>query len=131
MIIEDEKTAENYFKGEADYLKKIHNPNVVGFIDFYDDGVIFFLILEYCNEGTLKTKQEKIPGGLFNEEDALNIFKQLINAMSSLHELNIIHRDLKPENILFSNGMLKLGNYSPPLDTYADATLQVDFGLRL
>ena len=51
--------------------------------------------------------------------------------MSSLHELNIIHRDLKPENILFSSGMLKLGNYSPPLDTYADATRQVDFGLRL
>ena len=49
--------------------------------------------------------------------------------MSSLHELNIIHRDLKPENILFSSGMLKLGNYSHPLDAYADATLRVAFGL--
>ena len=34
MIIEDEKTAKNYFKGEADYLKKIHNQCELEFMLF-------------------------------------------------------------------------------------------------
>lgn len=45
------------------------------------------------------------------EKEALNIFRQLIDAFQVLNKYNIMHRDLKPDNIFFSNGVVKLGDF--------------------
>lgn len=38
-------------------------------------------------------------------------FKQLMNAVSSMHAEGIVHRDLKPENILIRNETLKVADF--------------------
>ena len=43
-------------------------------------------------------------GGTFTAEEAVGIFKPLIEAVSALNNSGVIHRDIKPDNILFIDG---------------------------
>ena len=49
-------------------------------------------------------------GGGLNENVARDYFKQIVEAVLTIHKLGVIHRDLKDENILVNlqNGQLKL-----------------------
>ena len=48
---------------------------------------------------------------MLKEEEALVIFRQLLEAFKELNKNNIMHRDLKPDNIFFSDGKVKLGDF--------------------
>lgn len=39
--------------------------------------------------------------GSFKEDEAKELFSQILLSMEYLHNLNIVHRDVKPENILY------------------------------
>jgi serine/threonine protein kinase len=43
------------------------------------------------------------------EEEALVIFRQLLEVLKEFNKNNIMHRDPKPDNIFFSEGKVKLG----------------------
>lgn len=69
----------------------------------------FYFIYEYCNGGTLEGLLAK--QGKLSEQNALLIFKQLLEAFQVLNKYNIMHRDMKPDNIFFNNGVIKLGDF--------------------
>lgn len=46
-----------------------------------------------------------------NENEALNIFMQLVEGFKELNKHGVIHRDLKPANILLNNGVYKLADF--------------------
>ncbi|XP_022256715.1 mitogen-activated protein kinase kinase kinase 4-like [Limulus polyphemus] len=66
------------------------------------------IFMEYCNEGSLESAaQLNIPESLVRKYT-----RQLLEAVSVLHENGIVHRDIKSANIfLSSNGVLKLGDF--------------------
>jgi serine/threonine protein kinase len=66
-------------------------------------------VYEYCDGGTLQSALKK--QGSFSEQQALSIFRQLLEAFKLLNRFNIMHRDIKPENIFFSRGKVKLGDF--------------------
>ena len=87
---------------EAELLKNLNHKNIVEIISFFtlkDMRVVF--VMEYLEGGELGEylKQK----GRLEEEEAQEIFKQLVDAVHFCHLNNIIHRDLKPENILFES----------------------------
>lgn len=60
--------------------------------------------MEYCAFSDLaehinERKQEK---NLYEEEDVMNIFIQILNAIKFIHSKDITHFDLKPQNIFLS-----------------------------
>ena len=90
---------ENIIK-EVNLLKNLNHPNIVKFLDFYEEADKIYIVMEYYEGGTLKQyiqdNQNKI-----NEDKARIIIKQLLNALSYLHYVcDICHRDIKPENIM-------------------------------
>jgi len=77
---------------------KIRHPNIVGLKDVIRSTNNIYLVLEYCNEGTLRDylKQK----GKITESEARKIISHIIEGMDGLIQKDIIHRDIKPENIL-------------------------------
>ena len=83
---------------EARILRNIDHPNVIRFVDIFEDPTKLFLVMELVQGGELFDRLEK--DGPFAEADARHVMFQLLSALRYLHERHIVHRDLKPENIL-------------------------------
>ncbi len=92
-------------KNELKILFSLNHQNIIKIIGVEKTINNIYLILEYCNGGTLldyvtwykKTHNKNIP-----EEIIQKILKQIIEGLKYMHKSNIIHRDIKLENILIN-----------------------------
>ncbi|XP_016371134.1 calcium/calmodulin-dependent protein kinase type 1D-like [Sinocyclocheilus rhinocerous] len=94
---------------------RIKHDNVVGLEDFYETRTHYYLVMELVSGGELFDRI--LDRGVYTEKDASCVIKQVLEAVSYLHQNSIVHRDLKPENLLY---------YSP--DESAKIMIS-DFGL--
>ena len=95
------------FQREAKMLAALNHPNIASIYGLEEDSGRNYLVLELVPGETL---QEKISrDGAVPLEEALNIAKQIAEALESAHNKGIIHRDLKPANIkLTPDGKVKV-----------------------
>jgi serine/threonine protein kinase len=87
------------FEREAAALRDLNHPNIVPYIDTFQEGMNYFLVMEYMPGGSLYDRLQA--EGALSIEDARQIAIDISDALIRAHRLDIIHRDLKPENILF------------------------------
>ena len=116
-IIEKERLKNKFFllEREVSILLKLDHPNIIAFIETYQDFKYFYLVMEYCSGGELLDRIVK--NKHLKEDECCEIMRKLFQAVTYIHNKKIAHRDLKPENILFS-------------DESPDAELKIiDFGL--
>ncbi len=85
------------FEREAKLLASLNHPNIAAIHGFDDSEGIRFLIMEYVEGETLS---QRLDGGPFPVEDALDVAKQMAEALEAAHEKGVIHRDLKPGNVM-------------------------------
>ncbi|KAF3689404.1 Calcium/calmodulin-dependent protein kinase type 1G [Channa argus] len=102
-------------ENEINVLRRVKHENVVGLEDFYETKTHYYLVMQLVSGGELLDRI--LEKGVYTEKDASTVIKQVLHAVSYLHENSIVHRDLKPENLLY---------YSPD----ENAKIMVsDFGL--
>ena len=88
------------FKREAEGLLKFNHPNIVQVLDFeFSPGKQPYIVLEYVDGVTLKAFLADFPKGV-SLPFFFNIFQQLCDVLTVIHERGIIHRDFKPANIM-------------------------------
>jgi serine/threonine protein kinase len=80
------------FEREARAVAALNHPNICHLYDVGPD----YLVMELVEGETLA---ERIKQGALDLEDALNVARQIAEALEAAHEKGIIHRDLKPGNI--------------------------------
>ena len=111
-------------KKELMHLKTIgekNHPNLVKLIDFDMDKDSIYLILEFCDEGSLASKIKKQN---LSEKQALQILLQIASGLKALHtDHKITHRDLKPDNILINKGVAKIADFGIAVDKPLHQTL--------
>lgn len=79
------------------------HPNLVRFVDAFEEGDFFFLILEYVGGGDLFNALMRRSGRgrpRFKEVESVFLLRQLMAGLGFLHAQGVIHRDLKLENVL-------------------------------
>jgi len=90
--------AEARFLREARAMATIEHPNVVRIYHFATEGGRAFIIMEYVEGETLAERLAE--RGPLPVDEALNIVRQVAEALEAAWEKGIIHRDVKPSNIL-------------------------------
>ncbi|KAM6927802.1 calcium/calmodulin-dependent protein kinase IGa [Xenentodon cancila] len=88
-------------ENEINVLRRIKHENVVGLEDFYESRTHYYLVMQLVSGGELFDRI--LDKGVYTEKDASKVIKQVLQAVSYLHENSIVHRDLKPENLLYYN----------------------------
>ena len=92
---------------EANLMKKIKHPNIVSLLQVIETKTRGYLIMELV-EGQELYEYIKNSGHI-EEDEARQIFLQILSAVSYCHGLGIVHRDLKPDNIMIDNkGNIKI-----------------------
>jgi tRNA A-37 threonylcarbamoyl transferase component Bud32 len=94
----------NRFSREANNASRISHPNVAVIYDFgeADDGVLY-LAMEYVDGeslGALAARESPLPVAR-----AVEIARQVADALTAAHHIGMVHRDLKPDNILLARDM--------------------------
>lgn len=87
------------YKREAEILKDLKHPNIIHLHEALESQNYFVLVLEIVPENLCDYVRNYRRGKL-EEAIARIFFRQLVSAVSYLHEKGFIHRDLKLENIL-------------------------------
>ncbi|CAJ0947545.1 unnamed protein product, partial [Mesorhabditis belari] len=88
----------------------IKNPFCMGYLDYYEDELRSYIVLEFAAGGDLFTKithYQDADGqciGLTENLSKLYTY-QIMKALEYLHLRGITHRDIKPENILLLEKM--------------------------
>ena len=87
---------------EIEIMKICQHPNIIHFIDSYEDKDSIYIFMEYCEGGTFFNFLQK-KNFILKEELAVNIVHKMCMAVYYFHSYGITHRDLKPENILMTS----------------------------
>ena len=86
-------------------LKGFRNPDIVTLYDFGEYKNHFYEVMEYAEGGSLDSKDSdgKYKYLPVDEETAIQIIRETINAFDECHKAGIIHRDIKPGNLFYKN----------------------------
>jgi serine/threonine protein kinase len=100
---------------ELKKMSQLDHPNLIRCIDIITTDIVNIHgmteqlnigVMEYANNGSLK----EFMSGSHDHETYKDLFIQILQGLSYLHNRGMIHRDLKPQNILLS----KQGNIIIP-----------------
>jgi len=92
---------------EIALLQSCHHPNIVNYINAFLWKNQIWVVMEYCDAGTLKQLLEIE----LNEQHISVVVKQVLFGMNYLHQMHRIHRDIKSANILLNaNGDVKVAD---------------------
>ncbi|KAK4686255.1 hypothetical protein P7C73_g3874, partial [Tremellales sp. Uapishka_1] len=95
---------------EIDLLKNLNHANIVKYKGFARDKESLFIVLEYCENGSLQSILKRF--GKFPESLVAVYVSQVLEGLIYLHEQGVIHRDIKGANILTNkDGSVKLADF--------------------
>jgi serine/threonine protein kinase len=95
---------------EIDLLKNLNHTNIVKYQGFVKTADNLYIILEYCENGSLHSICKNF--GKFPENLVSLYTSQVLQGLLFLHEQGVIHRDIKGANILTTkDGLVKLADF--------------------
>jgi serine/threonine-protein kinase len=111
------------FEREAQVLAALNHPNIAHIYGVEERALVMELV-----EG--EDLAQRISRGPVAIHDALDIARQLAEALEAAHEAGIVHRDLKPANIkVRDDGVVKVLDFGLAKAADATASLNGDVGI--
>jgi len=89
------------FDKEARAQAKMDHSNIVHVNDYFEENGTFYLVMDYINGTELEEVLEEIKSLALDQ--ALVVFKKVLEGLNYAHSKGVIHRDIKPSNILITS----------------------------
>ena len=90
---------------EISILKKLDHPNIMKIYEFYEDEKNYYIISEFCDQGDLLGKMNKLHS--MTELVVRFLMRQILDAVAYLHNRKVLHGDIKMENLLLYTAVKK------------------------
>ena len=108
------------FQREAEVLASLNHPNIAGIHGIEHEGDTHAIAMELVEGETLAVRINRGPISL---DEALEIARQIAEALEAAHEKGIIHRDLKPANVIVTpEGQVKVLDFGLAKARVPDST---------
>lgn len=121
------------FKKEAQRLRIMDNSHIVKVHDLFEDNGTVYYVMDYISGKSLAEKLED-SNRPFLENEALDIFMQMLDALSEIHHQSpqILHLDIKPANIMLDeHGHAYLLDFGSSKQIDADSGVTLSSGITL
>jgi serine/threonine-protein kinase len=108
------------FMDEARIASLIHHPHVCGVYELGEEKGTLYLVMEWCDGGSLRQVMDLLPNGRMDLQVVARIVANVAAGLHAAHELEdsdgtklrVVHRDVSPQNILISkNGHVKVADF--------------------
>ncbi len=90
------------FLREIKLAARLQHPNILGVYDSGDAGGTLYYVMPFVEGESLRDRLVREPQ--LPIEDALQIAREVADALAYAHSHDVVHRDIKPENIMLSGG---------------------------
>src|ERR1051326_8333251 len=113
----DDRAKEQFLR-ETENARALKHPNIVGVREAGCSRGIFFIVMDYCEQGNAEQVLQK-SGGKLKVDEALPIMFSVLDGLEYAHQApmphvkdaqgvvgpgrGLVHRDLNPTNILFAD----------------------------
>ena len=122
---EEEKSR---FIQEAKAASALNHPNICTIYDIQENEGQLFIVMEYVDGETLRSKKQNL-----STKQVIEIGAQAAEGLAAAHEKGIVHRDIKPENLMLTkSGVLKIMDFGlAKLNSPAEASRLTKAGTTL
>jgi serine/threonine-protein kinase len=90
------------FLREIKLAARLQHPNILPVYDSGDAGGTLYYVMPFVEGESLRDRLEREPQ--LPVDDALQIAREVAEALAYAHDHDVVHRDIKPENIMLSGG---------------------------
>ena len=87
------------FRREIAVSAQLQHPNIVPLLNANASGGLLYYTMPFVSGQSLR---ERLTGGALPLDDALTIWRDVLDALAYAHANGVVHRDVKPGNILLS-----------------------------
>ena len=127
----------NYEYGKERFLEEaktlsefIGNPHIVRVISYFEENGTAYFVMEYVKGISLK-KYLQGKGGKISWQEAMQLLKPVMDALSAVHDKGIIHRDVTPDNIVITDdGNVKLLDFGSARYSIGERSQSLDVILK-
>jgi serine/threonine protein kinase/cytochrome c551/c552 len=96
----DDPTFAERFANEARILASLSHPNIVAAYEFGETDRYCHLVMELVQGESLRQRMERSPVPF---AQAIDLARQVCDALAYAHSRGVVHRDIKPENVLLEH----------------------------
>ena len=98
---------------EVSILMEMKHDHIIRLYDFFSEPSTYYLVMEQMSGGELFDRI--VAKAYYNEKEARDTCKIILEAVGYMHQNFVAHRDLKPENLLLSSrdksAIIKLADF--------------------
>jgi len=113
-ILKKSQVNDEKLRKEIKILKHLDHPNILQIYEVIYDAENFYVVSELCTGKELFEHIEK--KGIISEDFAARIMKELLSAITYIHNSGVAHLNIKPASLRFENemkgAMIKITNFT-------------------
>jgi Protein kinase domain/FG-GAP-like repeat/FG-GAP repeat len=103
----DDPGAAQHFVNDSRLAAGLSHPNIVTLFDFFEDGGVPYIAMEYVGGGSLRPLV-----GSLGLAQVFGVLEGVLAGLAHAESRGVVHRDLKPENVLLSTrGTIKIADF--------------------